>query len=143
SPLEFFTGQIMMMNPFTTVVWISGLLYLLLSNRMKQYRFFAFAYIAIFAVLVLQNGKQYYVSPCYPILFAAGAIALETLNLKLFRPVFITVLLAAGLIAVPFAIPVLPVETYIRYAKTMGVKPESDERDRPGKLPQHYADMFG
>ena len=43
----------------------------------------------------------------------------------------------------PFALPVLPVETYIRYARALGMAPSTEENLRVGLLPQHYADMFG
>ena len=43
----------------------------------------------------------------------------------------------------PFALPVLPVETYIRYAKAIGVEPSTAERKELAELPQHYADMHG
>jgi len=80
-------------------------------------------------------------------LFASGAIAVETFvksrKLDVAEPVLATVLLLGGIALAPFALAVLAVETYIRYSNALGIKPESDERDRAGKLPQHYADMFG
>jgi hypothetical protein len=38
---------------------------------------------------------------------------------------------------------VLPVETYIRYADALGVKPHTPEAKTLAELPQFYADMFG
>lgn len=52
-------------------------------------------------------------------------------------------MIVGSLISLPFALPFLPVQTYIRYAAFLGIQPQSEERDRPGKLSQHYADMFG
>jgi len=43
----------------------------------------------------------------------------------------------------PFAVPVLPVETYIKYAAAMGVAPSTAESQQLAELPQFYADMFG
>ena len=37
----------------------------------------------------------------------------------------------------------LPVETYLRYARAIGIEPHSDERKKVGPLPQHFADMHG
>ena len=48
-----------------------------------------------------------------------------------------------GAVALPFALPLLPVETYIRYARTLGMAPSTEEHHRMGLLPQQYADMFG
>ncbi len=41
------------------------------------------------------------------------------------------------------ALPVLPVDIYIRYAKAIGVEPSTTEKKEIGALPQHYADMHG
>ena len=49
----------------------------------------------------------------------------------------------AGAPLLPFALPVLPVETFIRYQAALGRQPHTDERQRMGLLPQQYADMFG
>jgi len=43
----------------------------------------------------------------------------------------------------PFAVPVLPVETFIKYSAALGIKPSTPERNRLAELPQYYADMFG
>jgi hypothetical protein len=42
-----------------------------------------------------------------------------------------------------FAIPVLPVETYIRYAEALHFQPPKIETHRLGPLPQILADQFG
>jgi hypothetical protein len=147
SPVEFFIQQILMMNPFNVLIWIPGLLYLFLSASANRFRLFAFAYAAIFLVFVAQHGKPYYLSPFYTMLFAAGAVAAEKFfearSWEIARPALVSVLLIAGVMSAPFALPVLPVETFIRYARALGMTPHSDERDRPGRLDQHYADMFG
>lgn len=147
SPLEFLVGQIMTMSPFTFPVWAVGLGYFFFSKRAKPFRLFGWCYVAVFALFVLQHGKVYYLSPIYPILFASGSVAIAEFILKRqwnwLRPAIISVLIAGGIIAAPFALPVLPVETYIAYAKTLGVKSRPEERHEMGKLPQHFADMFG
>jgi len=43
----------------------------------------------------------------------------------------------------PLAIPVLPVETFIRYQRALGFTPSAGEKSRLGPLPQHFADRFG
>jgi len=48
-----------------------------------------------------------------------------------------------GLLSLPFALPVLPVQTFIRYSEALGVKPSTSEAQRLTQLPQYYADMFG
>lgn len=41
------------------------------------------------------------------------------------------------------ALPVLRVETFIRYQDALGIRPDSGERHEMGMLPQHFADMHG
>jgi hypothetical protein len=52
-------------------------------------------------------------------------------------------LLLAAVAEAPFVLPVLPVESYIAYAKLRGIDPSTDEKKELGALPQHYADMHG
>jgi hypothetical protein len=80
-------------------------------------------------------------------LLAAGAFAIETFiqerQWNWLKPVTVGLLVAGGAITAPFALPVLPVETYIKYQSFLGIEPPKTERHRFGKLPQSYADMFG
>jgi Dolichyl-phosphate-mannose-protein mannosyltransferase len=146
SPIEFSLNVIQLMHPFNALVWITGLIGLLFSPVLKTYRFLFISFVAVTLVFLLQNGKPYYLAPFFPVLFAAGGVVIEqftSLRFKIVRPVLIILLVVGGLIAAPFTLPFLPVESYIRYAKFLGIEPESEERDTPGKLSQHYADMFG
>ena len=43
----------------------------------------------------------------------------------------------------PIAKPVLPLETFVRYARALGLSASVGERNRLGRLPQVYADMQG
>ena len=147
APVEFFIGQVLELHPFNVLIWVPGLLYFLFSSKGGRYRLFALAYIAIFIVFAVQNGKPYYQSPFYSVLFAAGGVVIGESTARKgqrwLRAVLLVLLVAGGAILAPVAIPVLPVESYIRYAAAIGVEPTSGERDKPGKLPQHFADMFG
>ena len=55
------------------------------------------------------------------------------------------VIVIAGLVALPFGVPVLPVNTFLRYSSVLPysslAKTERDALSAP--LPQLYADMFG
>jgi hypothetical protein len=53
------------------------------------------------------------------------------------------VLVVAGIVVAPIALPVLPVETYIRYADMMGVSASTPEQLQLAELPQFFADMQG
>jgi hypothetical protein len=49
----------------------------------------------------------------------------------------------SGALIAPFAIPVLPVKTYIRYSKALHFQQPAIENRKTGPLPQVYADQFG
>ena len=146
SAAQFFVSVTQMMHPFNALVWISGLGGLLFLSRLRPYRFLFVSFVAVTLIFLFQNGKPYYLASFFPVLLASGGVTIEQLTSLRLRParvVLVALLVVGGLISAPLVLPVLPVETYIRYAKFLGQDPHSDERDRPGKLRQHYADMFG
>jgi hypothetical protein len=57
--------------------------------------------------------------------------------------VYGTALALGGLIILPQWIPVLPVESYLRYSNMVGMRPPKMERDKDTALPQIFADRFG
>jgi hypothetical protein len=144
---EYLTEQFLIMGPPTALVWVPGFLFLFFSEKASPYRIFAWMYLAIFAVFIAQNGKPYYQSPAYTILFAAGAAAWEGfLARRRFswpKPVLVSLVVAGGIIVAPMAIPVLPVESYIAYRNALGIPAQTEEQSAVGALDQHYADMFG
>ncbi|HSE30097.1 MAG TPA: glycosyltransferase family 39 protein [Pyrinomonadaceae bacterium] len=79
SPLEFFVQQIVLLHPLTAPIWITGLVALLFSRRLRQFRFLGWAYVISFVTFVLLKGKNYYLAPIYPMLLAAGALMIEAL----------------------------------------------------------------
>jgi 4-amino-4-deoxy-L-arabinose transferase-like glycosyltransferase len=140
SPLAFFTEQIMQMHPLTFPVWLAGLVWLLRS----RFRVLGWAYVAAFLVLISQNSKAYYLAPAYPPLFAAGATAIESWIRRPALRALVAVLLAVGGAATaPLTLPILPVETFTRYVRALGIGLSAGERHEMGALPQHFADMHG
>jgi hypothetical protein len=149
SPLAFFGQQAIQMQPWTAPLWAAGLLGLLVAPSLRRFRALGWAYLAIAAVLLVQASKPYYLAPAYPWLFAAGAVLLDgwTALRGRWRPwlrgAALVLLGANGAITAPLTLPVLPEETFIRYAAHLGIKPEAGERHKIGVLPQHFADMHG
>jgi hypothetical protein len=148
SVVEFFQGQILTMHPLTLPLWLGGLLYLLLSRRGHQYRLLAWMYLAIALILAASGtSRSGYLGPAYTWLFAAGAVGLEAILERRRRqwiawPVM-GLMLAGGAATAPLALPVLSVERYVPYARSLGVGPSTEERKEVGVLPQFYADMHG
>ncbi|MDT4955715.1 MAG: hypothetical protein QOJ02_3853 [Acidobacteriota bacterium] len=148
SPFEFFGGQIVLMHPLTLPVWLAGLYFYLVSERGKQFRFLGWTYLILLVVFIVLHGKVYYLAPVYPMLFASGAVAIQNVveqhRRRWLKPAIVSVLIAGGIVIAPLALPVLPIETFIRYANFLGVREGvRTEKHEVGRLPQHYADMFG
>jgi uncharacterized membrane protein len=147
TPLAFLWGQIDMLHPVNALIWVPGLVFLAVTKEARRFRFLAIAYVVIFFVFALQNGKPYYLAGFYPVLFAAGGVAIERLAAtrpwRWLTPTLAALLVLGGAVAVPLVLPMLPPETFVRYARALGQSPGSEERDQPPKLGQHYADMFG
>lgn len=148
SPADFFRGQVLTMGPGNALVWMAGLLFALFARRGRPWQLFAWVWLVV-CVLLLVNGRSRanYLSPAYPALFAAGGVAWERWLsggfARWMRPALLAVVGVLGIIAAPFALPVLPVHSFIRYQESLGMTPHGEEREQLGPLPQQYADMFG
>jgi hypothetical protein len=146
SPVEFFGGQVLMLHPLLLPLWLAGL-WFFFSRAGRPWRALGWAYVVMFALLIALRGKPYYLVPAYPMLFAGGAVllerAIERRAWNWMKPAAAALVVAAGAATAPLALPVLPVETYIRYAAFMGVGEVRTERHEMGRLPQLYADMHG
>ncbi|HKD68381.1 MAG TPA: glycosyltransferase family 39 protein [Candidatus Binataceae bacterium] len=145
--LGFLGAQILYFLPLSLPIWVSGLYFLFASEQGRRFRAIGWAYVLLYAAFVMLKGKAYYIVPIFPVLFAAGSVQLENVSRWGWRqsvryglPVAV---LMGGLIAAPMAIPVLPVETFIKYEHLLGAKPVATETRRTADLPQNYADMFG
>ena len=64
-------------------------------------------------------------------------------GLQWVRSAYAAAMILASAVFLPFAVPVLPVESYIRYSEWMHFQPPRIETHKLGPLPQLYADQFG
>ena len=121
TPLEFGAGQIIYVHPVNAPIWLAGLAYLLLASRAKPYRVLGWSYVALFVLLNVIKSKIYYLSPVYPVLLAAGALAVDEFirrrAWRWLRPALVTVVVAAGGVYLPLGLPVLPVKQCEQWAR--------------------------
>jgi len=148
SPLQYFTQQVLLVHPLSAPIWITGVISLLFSARLKPYRLLGWCYLITFTVFVALKGKNYYLAPIYPVLLAAGAVviehAMERLGQAWLKPVMIVLLLAGGAWLAPLVVPLLPVDSFISYMDSLPFDVPRSEHSHEGvTLPQHYADQFG
>jgi hypothetical protein len=146
-PLTFFSQLTLTMLPLTLPIWLAGLWYYLFSERGKAFRALGWAWLIIVGSIVVLNPRVYYAFPSFPIVFASGGVAWEMWlmrpRLQWVKPVYAAAMILVCAVFLPFAIPVLPVESYIRYSESMHFQPPRIETHKLGPLPQLYADQFG
>jgi 4-amino-4-deoxy-L-arabinose transferase-like glycosyltransferase len=149
-PLQFFSQQLLVVNPFAAPVWLAGLFALLFWRPLRPYRALGWAYLVSYTVIFLQHGKNYYLAPVYPMLFAAGAVAIDSVLGELpsprawLKPVIVSVVLLSGAYLSPIVVPMFSPERFLAYAKTLPFKlPVNEHSHARAALPQWYSDQFG
>ena len=148
TPVEFLLQQIVILHPISLPLWLAGLGYYFFSQDGKTYRPLGIAYVALFLALMIIKAKNYFLAPAYPMLFAAGALVVERFASKprwnWLKLSYVSFVIIAGVLTAPLAMPVLPVETFIRYSNLFGGGAEvKTERLETAELPQQFADQFG
>jgi hypothetical protein len=148
SPWQYFAQQILLIFPFSVLIWVPGILAFLVAPRFKPYRFLGWAYIIAFTVWVVLRGKNYYLAPIYPVYLAAGSIviddAIDRVHQLWLKPAFVALSLVGGAIFAPLTMPILPIEQFIPYMDRLPIKvPRTEYQHARVALPQHYADQFG
>ncbi|HVN04310.1 MAG TPA: glycosyltransferase family 39 protein [Bryobacteraceae bacterium] len=146
TPGQFLTTQLQL-TVAAVPVWLAGLWFFFFHPRGKAYRALGWTFVVVGVTLWMLHGKGYYLLPAYPMLLGAGGVLLEeSLALRRWqwaRPALVALMLVLAALSAPLAVPVLPVETFVRYAAWLGIKNPVEERHKMGRLPQFYADMFG
>jgi 4-amino-4-deoxy-L-arabinose transferase-like glycosyltransferase len=150
TPLEFLWFQVLQENPLLMPLWLGGLYLLFFTQSGRPYRSLGWAYLFLFIFFMLQKAKFYWLSSAYPPVFASGAYGLELLvnqrpRLKWLQPGYIWVAVISGLLLIPFSIPILSPDAFIRLNAALGnaagiVK---QENLATAELPQNYADRHG
>jgi len=147
SLLAFVGQQFLFMNPLAAPVWVGGLAWLLASRPARSYRALGLAYLVSLGVLIVGHGRMYYLGAAYPMLIAAGGVALERWlgrpRLAWLRPAYAAVVALSGAMLAPMFTPVLPPEALIRYSRAIGMGMPQLEHRRTSALPQFFADRFG
>lgn len=77
-PLAGLVNQVLFMNPLTLPLWLAGLAFLLAARDLRRYRFLAWTYLVLLAlVLASRVSRPDRIAGIYPVPFAAGAVAVE------------------------------------------------------------------
>ena len=147
--IDFFTMQILMNFP-QIAVWVTGLIFLLCVAPGKEGRIFAYGYLILLFTFIILRGKPYYTLGIYPVLFVAGAVAIEYFSatrLKFLKFLPVPLMLILLIPILPFSLPILQPEAMAVYGETSrnyGLAGALRWEDgQIHHLPQDYADMIG
>jgi Dolichyl-phosphate-mannose-protein mannosyltransferase len=145
APWTFVLIQMRDLNPAIAPIWLAGLAAFAFWDRFADLRAIAIAYLVLLVAMIALHAKSYYPTGAYPVLFAGGAVALEAwLTSRRLRAALLVGVVLFGLPALPFVVPLLPIERFAAYQDFLGVAPEgTDKKLALGRLPQLYAEMFG
>jgi 4-amino-4-deoxy-L-arabinose transferase-like glycosyltransferase len=148
TPIEFFLQQMITVNPLALMLWLGGLYWFFFASSGKPYRVFGWAYVFLFSFFMLQKAKFYWLSPAYPVLFAAGAYGLQRLierrpGAAWLQPTYAAILGVTGLLMVPFSVPILAPQDLIKVSSAIGGAEVKQESLTSSELPQNYADRYG
>jgi hypothetical protein len=117
------------------------------SKRGHPFRALGWAYLVFLVEMIVLHGKMYYLTPVYPILFAAGAVWLESASGRSLwvwaKPALALAIVAVSGIYAPTILPILSVPAFLAWEHKMGIEQQKFENQPQGVLPQIYADMFG
>jgi hypothetical protein len=142
-PIRFTIEQIFRMNPIMAPLWIAGLIGPFLREGLKPFRFLAIAFVVSAAIIIASHGKDYYLVPAYPTLFALGAVTLNGRRSWL-RQFWVSASLVTSAIVAPVVLPLLDAPQLERYLAATHLKPRPDEAAGVGApLTQIFSDELG
>jgi hypothetical protein len=114
----FIAGQFFYLSPFSAPVWIAGLVFFF-TDAGKPYRAVGWIYATVFLLLIVIKSKIYYLSPAYPMLFAAGSVAIERFiarrSWSWAKPAGVGILLISGATMIPAMMPILSIDGIEHY----------------------------
>jgi hypothetical protein len=130
----FIVEQIAYPGAISAPLWIAGVIALLRRSEMRDAAFVGVGYLVAVVIAAFALAKGYYIIGIYPALLAAGSTWIERLAAKA-RLAYTAAIVAGGLLAMPIAMPVLPVGGLIAYMHFFGAPPRL--------VQPAFADEFG
>ena len=131
TPIRFEIHQILAMNFVLAPLWIAGIITPFVVPRLREARFLAIAFVITTATIVAGHGKDYYLAPAYPTMFAIGAVACAGIP-RMLRAAWFALAIAMTIIALPVVLPILSPPALANYLNRTHLRPAPDEREAVG-----------
>jgi hypothetical protein len=104
--------QFLLVSPVLAPVWVAGLVRLFRDPAVREYRFFAWAWVVLAIVFMASGGKPYYLAGLLPLLLGVGAGAvdgwLERGRSGARKAVLLTAVALSAVIGAIISLPILP-----------------------------------
>jgi 4-amino-4-deoxy-L-arabinose transferase-like glycosyltransferase len=143
TPFRFVATQILEMNVLLCPLWITGAIAPFFWPRLKSARFLSLGFLAIGVSLFMGHGKDYYLFPVYPTMFAVGGVACADL-VPWLRNAWWIVATALSLVLAPIILPLLDPAALARYLEWTHLAPSPEEVAAVGApLTQIFSDELG
>jgi hypothetical protein len=140
---HFAMMEVKAMNVALAPLWLAGLLAPFLLGELRMARIISIASAVAIAAVFATQGKEYYLFPIFPSLFAAGAIAASRLN-RWATGLWLTIAVAFSTLAAPLVLPVLSPQALFNYIVRGKIVIEPDEGASVGApLMQMFSDELG
>ena len=142
-PAAFEIWQVLALNPVLAPLWLLGVAAPFFVAELKPFRFLSIAFVGATVLVIVSGGKDYYLFPAYPTMFAVGAAACAGMRPWL-AGAWLAAALAVFLAAAPAALPILDPPELARYLDRFHLRPPPDERAAVGApLTQVFSDEMG
>jgi 4-amino-4-deoxy-L-arabinose transferase-like glycosyltransferase len=143
APLRFEIRQILAMNFLMAPLWIAGVIAPAFVDKLKPVRFLSIAFVLATAIIIYSNGKDYYLAPVYPTVFAIGAVACGGLRSWL-KALWFAAAFALTIPIVPVVLPILNPPALSAYLDESHLRPRPVEVEGIGApLTQLFSDEVG
>jgi len=140
------------LNLLTLPIWVIGIYYFLFNKVGKKFRLIGITYFTVLMLCVVLHAKFYLNLPYYVVLFAGGAICIESFfaeksKINWLLTIYTTLIVAVGLFFVPYVKSIFPIQMFIKYAEIVNhILPSFQTAQRGIKqtvIPHHFSDRFG
>ena len=143
TPVQFARGQVLAMNLILAPLWLSGLVAPFVLGRLAPARFLAIGYVGALVIIYASGGKDYYLFPAYPTLFALGAAACAGFGRWVLGG-WIGLAAANAALAAPIVLPILDPPALAAFLDRYHLHPPPDEAAAVGApLTQVFSDELG
>ena len=142
-PIGFVLSQLFLVNVLLAPLWITGIIAPFVQERLAPFRFLAVTFVTMGVLIVVTNGKAYYMAGAYPTIFSLGAVSVAMIW-RWVVGVWAALAAVSAAFALPYVLPVMPVAQFKAMVDRSSFKPPPMERAGIGApIMQVYSDEFG